>query len=65
MALASLALAYAKNEQETNQTDVRAAINELFLQLDNPSAYNAPRFAAKMQKVATLLPGKQASSASQ
>ncbi len=63
MALDSLSLAYAKNEQNASQTDVRAAINELFLQLDNPSAYNAPRFAAKMQKVATLLPRNQASSA--
>jgi hypothetical protein len=59
MALDSLSLAYAKNEQLANQTELRAAINDLFQQLDNPSAYNAPRFAIQMQKVATLLPKGQ------
>jgi hypothetical protein len=65
MALASLSSAYTKNEQVANQTDLRAAIDELVQQLDNPSAYNAPRFAAKMQRVATLLPRSQASTAGQ
>jgi vacuolar-type H+-ATPase subunit I/STV1 len=59
MALDSLSVAYAKNEQVGNQTELRAAINELFQQLSNPSAYNAPRFATQMQKVAKLVPRAQ------
>jgi hypothetical protein len=65
MALASLSSAYIKNEQLADQTDLRAAIDDLLQQLDNPSAYNAPRFAAKMQRVASLLPRGQASSTGQ
>jgi len=60
MALDSLSLAYAKNEQVANQAELRAAINDLFQQLGNPSAYNAPRFASQMQKVAKLVPRDQA-----
>jgi len=60
MALDSLSLAYAKNEQVTNQAELRAAIDGLFQQLGNPSAYNAPRFAMQMQKVAKLVPRAQA-----
>jgi len=60
MALDSLSLAYAKNEQTANQVELRAAITDLFQQLDNPSAYNAPRFAMQLQKVATLVPRGQA-----
>jgi hypothetical protein len=59
MALDSLSVAYAKNEQVSNQAELRAAINELFQQLSNPSAYNAPRFATQMQKVAKLVPRAQ------
>ena len=59
MALDSLSVAYAKNEQVGNQTELKAAINELFQQLSNPSAYNAPRFATQMQKVAKLVPRAQ------
>jgi hypothetical protein len=56
MALDSLSLAYEKNEQVANQAQLRAAINDLFQQLGNPSAYNAPKFAQQMQKVAKLVP---------
>jgi hypothetical protein len=56
MALDSLALAYEKNEKVGNQPELRAAIDRLFKQLSNPSAYNAPVFAAEMQKVKALLP---------
>lgn len=56
MALDSLSLTYSKNENPTNQQELRAAINNLFQQLDNPSAYNAPRFATQMQKISALLP---------
>jgi hypothetical protein len=63
MALDSLSLAYTKNEHVANQEELRAAINELFQQLANPSAYNAPKFASQMQKVAKLVPRTQASAA--
>ena len=55
MALDSLFVAYKQNVSVANEQDLRAAINQLFQQLDNPSAYNAPRFAAQMQKVSALL----------
>jgi vacuolar-type H+-ATPase subunit I/STV1 len=60
MALDSLSLAYEKNEQVANQAHLRAAINDLFQQLGNPSAYNAPKFAQQMQKVAKLVPRDRA-----
>ena len=62
MTLDSLSLAYSKNEQPANQQELRAAINSLFQQLDNPSAYNAQRFAMQMRKVAALVPRAQARS---
>ncbi len=65
MALDSLSLAYAKNEQGGNPTELRAAVTALFQQLDNPSAYNAPRFATQMQKVAKLVPPAQTSASKQ
>ncbi len=60
MALDSLSLAYSRNEQPPNQQELRAAITGLFQQLDNPSAYNAQRFAVQMRKVAALVPRAQA-----
>jgi hypothetical protein len=56
MALDSLFVAYRQNVSLTNERELRVAIDQLFQQLDNPSAYNAPRFAAQMQKVSALLP---------
>jgi hypothetical protein len=56
MALDSLFAVYKQNVSLPNERDLRAAIDQLFQQLDNPSAYNAPRFAAQMQKVSALLP---------
>jgi hypothetical protein len=56
MALDSLAIAYQNNDKIGNPSDLRAAIDRLFQQLNNPSAYNAPTFAAQMQKVKLLLP---------
>lgn len=55
MALDSLALAYQRNDK-TASPDLRPAIDRLFQQLNNPSAYSAPLFAAEMQKVRALLP---------
>jgi hypothetical protein len=64
MALDSISLAYQKNEKSGNEQELRAAINRLFDQVQNPSAYNAPMFAAQMQKVKKLLPGVQQAAAS-
>ena len=41
--------------KDANDAELRDAINGLFQQVDNPSAYNAPRFAAQMQKVSVAL----------
>jgi len=58
MALYAISTAYEKNEKIANEADLKAAINRLFdLLQQNPSAYNAPTFAAQLQKVKTLLPG--------
>ena len=56
MTLDSLFVAYKQNVSLANEHDLRSAIDQLFQQLDNPSAYSAPRFAAQMQKVNALLP---------
>jgi nitrate reductase cytochrome c-type subunit len=59
MALDSLTVSYSANEKPANQAELRAAVNNLFQQLDNPSAYNAPQFAIQMQKIAALVPRGQ------
>ena len=60
MALDSLSLAYAKNDPDAaNQAELRAAIKDLYIQFDNPSAYNAPQFAMQLRKVAKLVPKGQ------
>jgi hypothetical protein len=38
-----------------NAADVRAAINGLFQQLENPSAYNPADFARQVRKLNSLL----------
>lgn len=55
MSLDSLFAAYMQNNKGANDADMREAIKGLFQQVDNPSAYNAPRFAAQMQKVSAAL----------
>jgi hypothetical protein len=55
MSLDSLFAAYMQNNKGANDADMREAIKGLFQQVDNPSAYNAPRFAAQMQKVSSAL----------
>jgi Cytochrome c554 and c-prime len=55
MAMDSLYIAYSKDAKPSNAEEVRAAINELFRQLENPSAYNADQFAASLRKIRTLL----------
>jgi len=55
MALDSLFIAYSKQAKPANAAEVRAAINALFQQLENPSAYNADQFAAGLRRVHELL----------
>lgn len=55
MTLDSLFTAYNQNVKPANGAEVRAGIDGLFQQLQNPSAYSAPRFAAQMQRVSELL----------
>lgn len=60
MALDSLSLAFVKNDPDAaNQAELRAAIKDLYIQFDNPSAYNAPQFAMQLRKVAKLVPRGQ------
>ena len=55
MAVDSLYVAYSKDAKPANAAEVRAAINELFQQLENPSAYNADQFASSLRRIHTLL----------
>ncbi len=56
MALDSLSIAYTANTKVANESELRAAINKLFPQVQSPSAYNAPQFRQQLQKVQALLP---------
>jgi hypothetical protein len=51
MALEALMAAQGRG----TQADVRASIDELFRQLDNPSQFNGPRFATQMKKVSSVV----------
>ena len=55
MALDSLYIAYSKDAKSANAAEVRSAINGLFQQLENPSAYNADQFAASLKRIRPLL----------
>jgi len=55
MALDSLYIAYAKDRRSANDAEVRGAINALFQQLENPSAYNADQFAAALRRIRPML----------
>jgi hypothetical protein len=55
MALDSLYIAYSRETKPANATEVRAAINGLFQQLENPSAYNANQFASALRRFRLLL----------
>jgi hypothetical protein len=55
MAMDSLYIAYAKDTKPTNDAEVRAAINVLFQQLENPSSYNADLFAAALRRIRPML----------
>jgi hypothetical protein len=56
MALDSLFVTYSRNTNVANAQQVRAAIQGLFREVQNPSAYNAFNFARQMQVVNGLLP---------
>jgi hypothetical protein len=55
MALDSLYIAYSKDAKPVNAAEVRAVINALFQQLENPSSYNADQFASALRRIRTLL----------
>ncbi len=55
MALDSLYIAYSRETIPANAAEVRAAINGLFQQLENPSAYNADQFASSLRRIRTML----------
>ncbi len=55
MALDSLYIAYSANVKPANAAEMRAAINALFRQLENPSQYNADQFAAGLRRAGGLL----------
>jgi hypothetical protein len=56
MALQSLYIAYASAGHATSDTQIRAALRALFQQVENPSAYNAPKFAEAMRALSQVLP---------
>ena len=53
MAIDALYISYSK--EGGKNPAVRSAIDGLFQQLENPSAYNGPRFKAQMQRVGAAL----------
>ncbi len=55
MALDSLYIAYSKDAKPANAAEVRAAINGLFQQLENPSSYNADQFASALRRIRQML----------
>jgi len=55
MALDSLYIAYSREAKPANAAEVRAAINGLFQQLEDPSAYNADQFASTLRQIRTML----------
>src|SRR5271168_4827781 len=55
MAMDSLYIAFSKDAKPSNAEEVRAAINELFRQLENPSSYNADQFAASLRRIRPML----------
>jgi len=55
MAIDSLYIAYSKDTKPADAAEVRAAINALFQQLENPSAYNADQFASALRRIRPLL----------
>jgi hypothetical protein len=61
MSLDSLFAVYKQNAKNLDEPEIKGAISGLFQQLDDPSAYNAQRFAAQMQRVGALLSAEEGS----
>ena len=55
MAIDSLYIAYSKEAKPKNADQLRAAINGLFQQLENPSSYNADQFASALLRIRAML----------
>lgn len=56
MSLQSLYLAYSAQARPANDAQIRAALKGLFQQVENPSAYHAPKFAEAMRALSQVLP---------
>ena len=57
MSLETLFGALTANAREIDATAVRAALDRLFQQLENPSAYDPRRFAPQLRRITDLIPG--------
>jgi len=55
MAADALYIAYSRDTKPANDAEIRAAINGLFQQLENPSAYNADVFAAALRRIGPMV----------
>ena len=55
MAVDSLYIAYSRDAKPANAAEIRAAINGLFQQLENPSSYNADQFASALKRIRPML----------
>jgi hypothetical protein len=55
VALHWLFIAWNRNATPANDAEIRGAINGLFQQLENPSAYNPAEFARQLRKLNSLL----------
>jgi len=56
MVLQSLYLAYAAQARPANDVQIRATLKALFQQVENPSSYDAPKFADAMRALSQVLP---------
>jgi hypothetical protein len=55
MVIQSLFVAYSGNASLPSQGEIREAINDLFKEFQDPSAYDPSRFSARMRRVSALL----------
>lgn len=55
MALDSMLIAYTKNSPAGNTKELRAAMNDMYQQLENPANYQPARFAAELRRFNGLL----------
>ncbi|MGB2626483.1 MAG: multiheme c-type cytochrome [Candidatus Acidiferrum sp.] len=55
VAVDSLYAAYSRETKPADRAETRLAINGLFQQLENPSAYNADQFASALRRIRPLL----------